>query len=319
MSEHHSSTNIKTACEAAALVNGKTESRIVLEGRDGLDLLHRLSTNDLVHWSQTRMTATALTTEKGRIVDTVRVVQYGTGHLLFGSADAEQEVLRWITKYTIADDVAVRSITDSTRMWMLVGPDAEAIAGTIGGGGESGIGVFPDETTSLKRVYILEMGDSRPLFRERIGHMKIPLLSDREWETVRVLHGVPASGHELDAKFNPFDVGLDRIISRTKGCYIGQEVLARIETYHKNRKTLAGFSAATPNTLKVGGRFDSGGVDAGQITSIAPVRVGGRVIGLASISGDLTAAGTVLTSEGGDAVTIEELPMVRVLRTDDDE
>ncbi len=309
MSEHHRRENIGRACEDVALVRAQAESRLMLSGRDGLDLLHRLSTNDLLHWSQTSMTATVLTNEKGRIIDAVRVVRYGAGHLLLGSADAEQEVLRWITKYTIADDVAVRSITGDSKLWILVGPQSPATAERLRVNSGDNVAFFPDATTRLPRVYILEMGNTGASIESRAAEDDVPLLVPEEWETVRVLYGIPAYGHELDAKFNPFDVGLDALISRTKGCYVGQEVIARIETYHKNRKTLIGFTAPGTTLLTVGHALRREGLDAGHITSIAPIAVGGRVAGLAVAPGDSSVAGTIFVSESGGEITVSMIPI----------
>ncbi len=284
-------------------------SRLILGGKDGLDLLHRLSTNDLLQWSQTRMIATVLTNEKGRIIDAVRVVQYGTGYLLLGSADAEQEVLRWITKYTIADDVAVRSVTAGSTLWMAVGPQASAFAGRLVDGNPDHEVLFPDGTTRLERVYILEMGNTKSSVMERASENGIPLLSAAEWETLRILYGIAAYGRELDQRFTPFDVGLDSLISRTKGCYVGQEVLARIETYHKNRKTLIGFTAPGTSAASIGNSLKKGGVDVGQITSLAPELVDDQLVGLAVVSGDSSAAGTVLVCEGGAEIIVSNIPI----------
>ena len=313
MSEHRTSTNIKNACAHAALVDARNTSRLVLEGRDGLDLLHRLSTNDVLHRDQSGLMLTVLTNEKGRIIDAVRVVPFGTGHLLLGSADAEEEVLRWIEKYTIADDVAVRSITNLSTLWMLVGPEAEATTERLANTLPGVDGIFPDNTTSLQRMYLLQMGDTRKEMEERANRIGLSLLARDEWDMVRILHGMPEFGRELDPRFTPYDAGLEGFVSGTKGCYIGQEVLARIETYRKNRRKLGGFTAPSATALRVGATVFRDGDAVGQITSVGPITLRDRLIGLAVIAGDASKEGTKIYTEDGGEMMMSGLPMLSAI------
>ena len=75
------------------LVEDQTVGRMLLSGKDGIDLLHRLSTNDLLHLTPGVSARTVLTTEKGRIVDLLRVVPKAKDYLILGSFDREKEVL----------------------------------------------------------------------------------------------------------------------------------------------------------------------------------------------------------------------------------
>ena len=70
-----------------------------------------------------------------------------------------------------------------------------------------------------------------------------------EFERIRA--GRPAHGHEIDAEFNPFEVGLGNEVHLDKGCYTGQEALQRLTTYRSVRRALArvegsGVAPATP-------------------------------------------------------------------------
>ncbi len=300
---------VSAALSGVALKHAREVSRLLLEGRDGLDLLHRLSTNDLLRWPQTSLTLTALTTEKGRIIDAVRVVKYGSGHLLLGSADAEEEVLRWIIKYTIADDVAVRSITNETDFWMLVGPGSEGVAARWDDKSSARPPYFiSDATTELPMVYILEMGNTDGSVSRQAGKEYVPILDAAEWDLLRILYGMPAYGRELDSRFNPYEAGLDRFISREKGCYVGQEVLARIETYHRDRKTLAGVVERWQETPFSGLLFREG-TQIGELTSVASIPYEGQRVGLAVLPATAAEPGTVLTTEQGREATVSAIPI----------
>jgi len=307
--ERASVDRISVARSGVVLKHAEEVSRLLLEGRDGLDLLHRLSTNDLLRWPQTSLTLTVLTTEKGRIIDAVRVVKYGSGHLLLGSADAEEEVLRWITKYTIADDVAVRSITNETDLWVLVGPDSEAVAARWDDNASAQPQFFiSDATTRLPMVYILEMGNTDTSVSRLAGKKNIPVLDAAEWDLLRILYGIPAYGKELDRRFNPEEAGLGGFISRDKGCYVGQEVLARIETYHKNRNTLAGVVERWQE-LGFSGPLFREGTHIGEITSAASIPYEGQRVGLAILRATAAEPGTILTTAQGREVRVSAIPI----------
>jgi folate-binding protein YgfZ len=77
-------------------------------------------------------------------------------------------------------------------------------------------------------------------------------VSDRTWEMLRILQGRPAPDAELTDDYNPLEVGLWQTISFNKGCYIGQETIARLNTYKGVKQYLWGIhldGAAEPETI----------------------------------------------------------------------
>ena len=60
-------------------------------------------------------------------------------------------------------------------------------------------------------------------------------------ETRRILLGIPAPGHELTEDYNPLEAGLGEAVSFTKGCYVWQEVVARLNTYDTVSRRLVGL------------------------------------------------------------------------------
>jgi folate-binding protein YgfZ len=312
---------LRRAYTEAAWVYSTKESRLVLEGRDGLDFLHRISTNSLLNQPVHVLTATALTTEKGRIIDALRVVQYGSGHLLLGSADAEAEVLQWMEKYIIADDVAVRSVTGETLLCALVGPASMETAARLTGNPLTGDAAWPctvrgipalaipDHTTPLERVFFIGSSKDVMAWREWTDSSGLCTLDPEEWDTLRIFFGLPAAPGEISTRFTPYDVGLQGAVSETKGCYIGQEVLARLVTYQKIRRTLVGFVTTVASPPAAGEALFTAGEEAGAITSISSLRLQGRVFGLAVVRRAAAVAGQELSTPSGTLVTISPLPM----------
>ncbi len=66
-------------------------------------------------------------------------------------------------------------------------------------------------------------------------------ITQSEYETLRIEYGIPKFGKEMTNETNPLECGLEKYVSFTKGCYIGQEVIARLDTYDKISKHMVGF------------------------------------------------------------------------------
>ena len=133
-----------------------------------------------------------------------------------------------------------------------------------------------------------------------------PLLVGVEaWEGFRVGAGVPVYGKELDDGRNPLEAGLIGAIDFTKGCYIGQEVIARLDTYEKVQRALV--------SLRVGGSWSEGdaltleGRRVGEITSLARVSDEGEMVGLGYVRLAEAEAGRRFGGEG-DWVEVTAVP-----------
>ena len=133
-------------------------------------------------------------------------------------------------------------------------------------------------------------------------------LSAGEHEILRVEAGLPAAGAELTGEYTPLEAGLGWAISATKGCYTGQEVIARQVTYDKVTQHLAGLRLAA--TVEVGERAWAEGRPVGKITSCAESPVFGP-IALAILKRPFHEPGAVLRvggEEGGIRAVVSSLP-----------
>lgn len=114
----------------------KPFGRVVARGKDVIDLLHRMSTNDLKPLEQTIPQAklTVLTNEKGRFVDVLKVVREASGRiLLLTSAGLEETVIRWLDKFTIMEDAHFELATAKIAQFLICGPKATSIVGRYAG------------------------------------------------------------------------------------------------------------------------------------------------------------------------------------------
>lgn len=131
---------------------------------------------------------------------------------------------------------------------------------------------------------------------------------------LRIEAGEPAMGSEMDESTIPAAAGIvDRSVSFTKGCYTGQELVARIDSRGGNvPQRLVGVSSATDSSLAVGMALVNDGKSVGRVTSVAVSPGRGRRIGLAylarGIDDDAVAANQELATDADVSVTLHALP-----------
>ena len=287
----HTAEEFRAATERAAVFPSEA-GRLKLTGEDARDLLNRLSTN-LVDpdGDAGEVAVTVLTSDRGRIVDLVYVIHCGDHQLMITSAGQQQNVIDFLDKYTIMEDLEVEDVTGNTVMLTITGPEASAILGNVDGIDVIRI-ALPADPDDAERppTYQLVYSDQDAADRaiaslQSAGAVSI---SAATAETLRIATGQPAYGSEMSETYNPLEAGLIGAIDFHKGCYIGQEVIARLDTYHKVQKYLV--------TL----RFES---DGGDVSSIASTLPGARLNDNAGDAmGLVTSATVVPTGDGADLI-----------------
>ena len=100
------------------------------------------------------------------------------------------------------------------------------------------------------------------------------------YDALRVAHAVPVHGQEMGQAYNPLEAGLIGSIDFAKGCYIGQEVIARLDTYQKVQKHLVTLKFGPAAQVSQGASLMQEGRVVGAVTSLSPVPGAGGLIGL---------------------------------------
>ena len=253
--------------------------RLSVRGDDALDLLNRLSTNDLELMRPGGGVGTVLTTNKGRIIDLLRILHMGDHLLMLTSPGTQDRVVEWIDFYTFAEDITVTDIAPNTSHLLLVG-DAAGNALSEAGFGAWDLHEPLSHTTS-------DVGDSVPvIIRADFGSILawdviVPRGQDipangiekpdaSVLETLRIEQGIPAFPSELNDSHNPLEANLKPHISLNKGCYIGQEVVARLNTYDRVQRFLCRLVVEDTITLEPGSALTVDGDSAGEVTSSIP-------------------------------------------------
>jgi len=231
-----------------------------LQGKDALDFLNRITTNDLKNLPQNNFARTIFTTEKGRILDRVFVLNLGEKQLLIGNSGTQHKLSSWIQRYIIMDDVRVMEVNRQLAVIEITGPQAKSFMTLLCGeqckefrGNEIRFLTLEDfsfnvlsnsnfpETESFYIVahqsYAVKLIQYA---QQNKGIFDFGLVGEDAYEIYRIEKGI-LTEKELNDQFNPHEAKLLDEVSFTKGCYIGQEVIARLATYDKVQKYLVGF------------------------------------------------------------------------------
>ncbi len=285
----HTAEEFRAATERAA-VYPDDAGILLLTGEDARDLLNRLSTNEIDPDAPAgEVAVTVLTSDRGRIVDLVYVIHCGDHQVMITSPGQQQNVTDFLDKYTIMEDLEVEDITEKTSLLRLTGPRAADI---LGGVSDDGILVVdpptdPDDPDRPPTRYLLaDDPDDAARIASDLGAAGAVSISAETAEALRIAQARPAHGSEMSDTYNPLEAGLIGAIDFHKGCYIGQEVIARLDTYHKVQKYLVSlrFDAdpAEAGALPGSRLVNDDGAAMGLVTSatVVPSPDGARIIGL---------------------------------------
>ena len=315
MSYGSSSDEYRAALEGAALYDSSHVGRIRATGEDTLDLLNRISTNEVVSLEPGQGAPTVLTTDRGRILDLITVHNLGDHVLLLTGPEAREQVVEWIDKYTIVEDLELEDITGQTAMLSLMGPQSGALLEALLGvdvhglarhssAGASLAGAGADVIRSglgdLDRFEVIVGAEDVETVWEALIAAGAKPMGLEAYDALRIQHGIPEHGRELGESYNPLEAGLWGSISFTKGCYIGQEVIARLDTYQKVQRHLV-FLRLSPGTPVVeGAKLTSNGREVGLVTSLAKHPGTAELIALGYVRKEAAEADSELGLDGSE-------------------
>jgi folate-binding protein YgfZ len=311
---------VRAALTTCAFADRSDLARLRAEGPDFLELLQRLSTGDVRGLSGGEGRATVVTTPKGRIVDRLFVHALRPDAVLaVGSSGRGAALLAHFTRYTFAERTGLAEVTQDTVQLALLGPRAQEAAAGAGLPVTAPLGIQEGEWTGAAVTVVGEDGTSAeglslvahrrdaPRIAEALRRL-VPELDAAGLEAWRILRGLPGAA-EMDAERNPLEAGLWDAVSFTKGCYVGQEVVARLKTYDKVVRTLgtvalpAGSGVPPPGTALQQGDRAVGTITSAVLPpgSSAPIAMGylrreAAVAGaqVTAVWGNTRAEGTVL-------------------------
>lgn len=249
-------------------------------GEDALVFLHGQFTQELRPGKAQSVAYGLWLNQKGRVLADSTILRVGPQELwLISLLTPAKTIQDRLESYIIADDVQMEIPDGDWRAMALVGPTAaEWLAGQIGGL------PVPGEWTRVGAGFVFPGRRGAELSWEWISPDEIPepaglsLLSGEEMERMRIRAGIPLVPVDIGPGELPNEGGLeDTAVSYTKGCYLGQEVMARLKAMGQIRRRLLPVRAAGPYRGPLPAPLYQGEKKVGELRSVAADGLGGCV------------------------------------------
>lgn len=253
---------IAAARESVALCDRSHWGRIQVSDSDRLRFLHNQSTNDFQRLNPGQGCDTVFVTSTARTIDLATAYVTSDAVLLIVSPTRRQYLMDWLDRYIFfADKVELTDITQETATFSLIGPKSDTVVEQLGAGAIIGQSYASHHVVQLQGVevriavgsglsipgytLIVPTENAATVWKNLVESGSVPL-GDRVWEQLRIQEGRPVPDQELTEDYNPLEARLLQTISFEKGCYIGQETIARLNTYKGVKQYLWGIRLSAP-------------------------------------------------------------------------
>jgi len=332
------------------IIDTSNRGRILVSGTEAVQFLNGLITNDMKTLAVNSWMPAAFPNVQGRLIASVRVVRLkdeGTdknispAFLLDTEAATHERVLKTIERFTLAGDFRVTDVTNQTAQLSVKGSKAADVVRAALGDTVANLspnqsiqidwaqgnpdGDDPDQVTKALIVmreseaneagfeFVVNADQAASLW-DRLKNAGASPVGYAALEILRIEAGVPRYGVDMDETNVVTETALDDAVSYTKGCYVGQEIIARIKYRGHVAKKLTGVVFEQPVKVAAGATIHSvDGKEVGRITSITDSPRLRRTIALAYLKYDYLAAGTSVRITSADqefAGQVTELPFV---------
>ncbi len=299
--------------EGCALLDRSERGKLALTGREAKEFLHGQVTNDIEGLEPGTGCYAAFLTHKGKMLGDLRVLDTGDELLLDCERVALQELFNMIRRFKLGRDVELHKRTLETGLLSLIGPEERRVAGAedlpdvehahrVGRIGGAAVRLV---VTDLGVDVLCDAADAEPVGAALIAAGAVPA-GEPAAEVRRVETGRPRYGLELDDTVIPQEAGLnERAVSFEKGCYVGQETVARLHFRGKPNRHLRGLrlggEVATGDELRAGEKV------VGRVATVVRSPTFG-VIALALVRREAAVGDTVAVGDGGVTAVVSDLP-----------
>ena len=260
--------------------------RFRVSGSEAATLLHHLTTNNIKKLKVGEGCDAVLITNKARVLDWLQIWRDETGYEVLTSPNRRALFPVHAQKFILfRQDVKIEDVSERGALFGLFGDVSQVLASwnasalfdaPLNGRMNFSVGETSLQLSRTRRLPlngVLIESDDRDGLQKLIQVSGARNCDDETYNILRIEAGIPATGLELTEEVNPWEANLGFAISLDKGCYNGQEVVARLNTYQKIKQNLMSLklqneiamSAITTNRVLL----KSDGRDAGYLTSAA--------------------------------------------------
>ena len=237
---------------------------LALNGEDHVRFLHNQTTNNINRLKVGYHCLTVFVNSTGRTLDLATAYKQEDSLLIHLSDQRRQFLLNWMDRYIFPmDQVSLTDLSTEYAIFQLYGVAVGDYLKTCGltlpeahqqltvSWLDTPIILAAGNVLDLPGFTLIVPQAIRSQLQQKLIQDQFTAIAPATWEKWRIYQGIPAPDHELTEDYNPLEAGLWRAISFDKGCYIGQETIARLNTYQGVKQRLWGLQldrAVNPNT-----------------------------------------------------------------------
>ena len=286
----------------------RRRGRLRVTGRDATAFLHALVTADVASVMPSGGAYAAYLTPQGRMITDLALYRLDAGWLIDLPPDVAPALLAKLDGLIFTEDVRLSDETDATALISFVGARSAEVIGALVGTDAARIAGLPLRSTiavdgkvvartdaaTVATFDLFDPIDDVPMIAGRLADLGAREISVAAAEMFRIEAGRPAFGVDMTTETIPLEAGLlDRAISLSKGCYVGQEVIVRVLHRGGGRvaKRLMRIEAEGDRLLVAGATILVGDHPVGALTSAAFVPATGRSIALGYLHRDFAVDG----------------------------
>jgi folate-binding protein YgfZ len=298
--------------EECGLLDRSERGKLLVKGAEAAEYLQGQLTNDVEGLEPGEGRYAALLDRKGHVQGDMRALRLGPDEVwLDTEAEALAAVRRHLETYKIGREVEVADVTAERAILSLIGPRSAGTAGT------AGLPEHASQTASAGGIGCVAVGTAEGIdliaaavdagrLREALLAAGAVAVSPEATEVLRIEAGRPRFGADMGPETMPAEAGIvERAVDFEKGCYIGQEPVARLHYKGRPNRRLRGLelsAAAEPGAvLRLGGK------EVGRIGSAAVSPARGP-IALAIVRREAEPGAELAVGEDGVTARVVDLP-----------
>jgi folate-binding protein YgfZ len=281
-----------------------------VHGKEAVQFLDGLVTNDMKTLEDGGQMLAAFPNAQGRLLAVVRIQRQVDRFLIETEEATREKLFQNLFRFTFAGDFFAEDLSDQFQYFEVFGPVGDVYHPEVA---EMFPGAFAFKAKH-GASYFMPIDQAERVRDLLINENNCVVIDDELYETLRIESGIPKFGVEMDETTIVPELGLDGMISYNKGCYIGQEIIARIHFRGHVAKLLSGLVLSEPPAsaggLTLGSELLSAdGKNAGKITSVTYSPKFEKSVALAFVRYDYLENGTRLSVQNTDAL-VRDLPFI---------
>ena len=300
--------------EYRALVDGcaavlGSRHLVWVTGADAVGFLDGQVSQDIAGMEPGTVARSFLLEPRGKIVALMWVLRGDAEVGLIIDSERTGAVVDALERFRFRVDATLGEAQPLVELW---GPETDAVLDRLGLDGVAGWGRIGEATVARvpSRWPVVTLGGIDPALLDAAGVVRAGTIAA---STVRIESGEPVSGVDIDETTIPQETGLvAEAVSFTKGCFLGQELVARIDSRGRVVRQLRGVVMTENLIPPVGANVEHQGVDSGRLTSVGESLRVGAPIAMALVRREVDPEASVrVTWDGGSAgAVVRSLPLV---------